>query len=165
MRQCSGSDVAVSPGTPEARLAALGIALPEPVAPAALYLPCVRTGDLLFLAGHGPIRADGSVIRGKVGADLDVDAGREAARVTGLRLLTTIRAELGTLDRVVRVVKLLGMVNTAPGFNQTPAVIDGCSALLLEVFGEAGRHARSAVGMAELPFDIAVEIEAVVEVR
>ena len=110
------------------------------------------------------MRPDGTVVTGKVGADLDLAAGVEAARLTGLQLLAAVRAELGSLDRVRRVVKTFGMVNGAPGFNRTPQVIDGCSNLLVEVFGDAGRGARSAVGMAELPFDIAVEIELVLEV-
>ena len=124
----------------------------------------VRTGSLVFVSGAGPIRPDGTFVTGKVGRDVDLDAAKEAARLTGLQLLAVLRAELGSLDRVARVVKTLGMVNCAPGFNRTPAVIDGCSELLIEVFGDAGRGARSAVGMAELPFDIAVEIELVVEV-
>jgi enamine deaminase RidA (YjgF/YER057c/UK114 family) len=106
----------------------------------------------------------GEPILGKVGGNLTLEQGVEAARIVGLNLLAVLRAELGSLDRVTRVVKLLGMVNCAPGFNQTPAVINGCSDLLVEVFGDAGRHARSAVGMAELPFDIAVEAELVVAV-
>ena len=150
--------------TAEARLTELGIDLPKAPRPMASYVTAARSGNLVFTAGHGPVRPDGTVVTGKVGADLDVDAGREAARLTALGLLSTLRAELGSLDRVARVVKTLGMVNCAPGFNRTPAVIDGCSELLIEVFGEAGRGARSAVGMAELPFDIAVEIELVVEV-
>ena len=151
-------------GGAEERLAALGLTLPPPLKPAGNYVDAVRTGDLLFLAGHGPVRADGTVVRGKVGSDLDLDAARDAARLVGLSLLATVRRELGTLDAVRRVVKVLGMVNCAPGFNQTPAVIDGCSNLLVEVFGEEiGRHARSAVGMAELPFDIPVEIEMIVQ--
>ena len=149
----------------ESRLAALGLTLPPPLKPAGNYLDAVRTGDLLFLAGHGPVQPDGTVVRGKVGTDLDVAAARDAARLVGLSLLGTVRRELGTLDGVRRVVKVLGMVNCAPGFNQTPAVIDGFSDLLVEVFGaDIGRHARSAVGMAELPFDIPVEIEMIVEV-
>ena len=144
---------------------ALGITLPPPLKPAGNYVDAVRTGDLLFLAGHGPVRDDGTVVRGKVGTDLDLTAGRDAARLVGFSLLTTVRRELGTLDAVRRVVKVLGMVNCAPGFNRTPAVIDGCSDLLVQVFGDdIGRHARSAVGMAELPFDIPVEIEMVIEV-
>ena len=150
--------------TADERLTELGIELPTRSAPAGAYVPAVRTGDLVFLSGAGPTRADGSNVTGKVGSDLDIDAAKAAARLVGLQLLASLRDELGSLDRVVRVVKVLGMVNCAPGFNRTPAVIDGCSELFIEVFGEAGRGARSAVGMAELPFDIAVEIEGVFEV-
>lgn len=150
--------------TTKQRLTDLGIELPTPMPPAGLYVPAVRAGDLVFLSGTGPVRADGSLVTGKVGRDLDLDAAREAARLTGLQLLAMMAAELGNLDRVTRVVKLLGMVNCAPGFDHTPQVIDGCSQLLLDVLGDAGRGARSAVGMAELPFGIAVEIEAVIQV-
>ena len=150
--------------TADQRLTELGLELPEPFPPAGTYVPAVRTGSLLFLSGTGPARADGSFVRGKVGGDIDLDGGVEAARLTGLQLLASKRHELGSLDRVRRVVKTFGMVNCAPGFNRTPQVIDGCSNLLVEVFGDVGRGARSAVGMAELPFDIAVEIELVVEV-
>lgn len=147
------------------RLVELGIELPASAAPVANYVPAVRTGSLLFVSGHGPIGFDGMPIVGKVGADLDVDAAKEAARLVGLNLLATMRQELGSLDEVSRIVKVLGMVNAAPGFTQIPAVIDGCSDLLVSVFGDCGRHARSAVGMGELPFGIAVEIELVAEVR
>jgi enamine deaminase RidA (YjgF/YER057c/UK114 family) len=150
--------------TAEQRLVELGIQLPEPFPPAGNYVGAVRTGSLVFLSGTGPVRADGSVITGKVGDTVDLEAAVDAARLTGLQLLAGLRRELGTLNRVRRVVKTLGMVNCAAGFNRTPQVIDGCSNLLVEVFGDAGRGARSAVGMAELPFDIAVEIELVVEV-
>ena len=150
--------------TADERLTELGIELTTPSAPAGMYVPAVRTGDLLFLSGAGPVRADGSVVVGKVGRDLDVDEARQAARLVGLQHLAVLRAELGSLDAVKRVVKVLGMVNCAPGFNRTPQVIDGWSELFIEVFGEAGRGARSAVGMAELPFDIAVEIEVIVEI-
>jgi enamine deaminase RidA (YjgF/YER057c/UK114 family) len=146
------------------RLSDLGIVLPDAFPPAGLYTGAVTTGSLLYTAGAGPVRADGSFVTGKVGRDVDVDGAREAARLTGLQLLTVMKAELGTLDRVARIVKILGMVNCAPGFNNTPAVIDGCSEVLIQVFGEAGRAARSAVGMAELPLDIAVEIELIAEV-
>jgi enamine deaminase RidA (YjgF/YER057c/UK114 family) len=146
------------------RLTELGLELPEPQQPVANYVSAVRAGDLLFLAGHGPLSADGRIVFGKVGRDLDVAAGVEAARLCGLGLLAAMRAELGSLDRVARIVKLLVMVNCAPGFNDTPTVANGCSDLMAEVFGDAGRHARSAVGMAELPFDIAVEIEGIVQV-
>jgi enamine deaminase RidA (YjgF/YER057c/UK114 family) len=152
--------------TPEQRLTELGITLPEVRSPAGAYVPAVRTGNLVFLSGAGPIGADGEIVTGKVGgADVDLDRAVHAARLVGLQLLASLRQEIGSLDEVVRVVKLLGMVNCAPGFNNTPAVINGCSELLLDVFGDAGKHARSAVGQAELPFDISVEIEAVVEVR
>jgi enamine deaminase RidA (YjgF/YER057c/UK114 family) len=150
--------------TIEDRLQELGIELTEVFPPAGMYVGAVRTGSLVFVSGAGPIRPDGTFVTGKVGRDVELDAAKEAARLAGLQLLGVLRAELGSLDRVARVVKTLGMVNCAPGFNRTPAVIDGCSELLIEVFGEAGRGARSAVGMAELPFDIAVEIELVVEV-
>jgi enamine deaminase RidA (YjgF/YER057c/UK114 family) len=115
------------------------------------------------VGGHGPVSGE-HVVTGKVGRDLSVEEAAAAARTTGLSLLATMRAELGDLDRVRRIVKVFGMVNVAPGFNRTPAVIDGCSDLLVEVFGDAGRHTRSAVGLAELPFDIAVEIELVAAV-
>ncbi|WP_222263210.1 RidA family protein [Modestobacter marinus] len=149
----------------DARLRELGIELPEPMAPGGNYVPAMAAGDLVFLSGMGPVGPDGSLVTGKVGdGGLDLDTAREAARLTGLQLLAALRAELGDLGRVQQVVKLFGMVNCRPGFNRTPAVIDGCSDLLAEVLGDAGRGARSAVGMAELPFDISVEIEAVVRV-
>lgn len=147
----------------EARLAELGLELPSVFKPIANYLSCKRSGDLLFVGGHGPTGERG-VVRGKVGTDLTLEQGCDAARITALSILATVRAELGSLDHVRQVVKVLGMVNCAPGFNRTPEVIDGCSDLLVEVFGEAGKHTRSAVGMAELPFDIAVEVELVLEV-
>ena len=150
--------------TPEQRLTELGITLPEVRPPAGAYVPAVRTGNLVFLSGAGPLGAEGEMVIGKVGADVDLDRAVYGARLVGLQLLAALRQELGSLDRVVRIVKLLGMVNCAPGFNNTPAVINGCSELLLDVFGDAGKHARSAVGQAELPFDISVEIEMIVEV-
>ncbi len=147
------------------RLREMGIELPIPMAPVGNYAPVVVAGDLVFVSGAGPVRADGSLVTGKVGdGGLGLEAAREAARLCGLQILAVLRAELGDLDQVGRVVKLFGMVNCLPGFNRTPAVIDGCSELLVKVFDDAGRGARSAVGMAELPFDIAVEIEAVVQV-
>jgi enamine deaminase RidA (YjgF/YER057c/UK114 family) len=147
-----------------ARLDELGIALPPPFPPAGNYLACVVDGDLVYVGGHGPVAGD-SIMRGKVGTDLTLEQAQQAARMTGLSILATLAAELGDLDRIERMLKVFGMVNCAPGFNQTPAVIDGCSDLLIEVFGDAGRHTRSAVGMAELPFDIAVEIELTARVR
>ena len=145
----------------EQRLVDLGIALPEPATPVATYVRYVQTGNLLFISGTGP---DMSLPRGKVGAELTVKQGIEAARSVGLSLIATMRQALGDLDRVVRMVKLLGMVNSAPDFGEQPTVINGCSDLLVEVFGEAGRHARSAVGMGALPSGISVEIELIVEV-
>ena len=146
------------------RLEQLGIVLPSVFPPAGNYLGCVIDGNLVHVGGHGPI--DGtSVVTGKVGTTVTLAEATRAARLTGLSILATLDAELGGLDRIERIVKVFGMVNCAPGFNQTPAVIDGCSDLLVEVFGEAGRHTRSAVGLAELPFDIAVEIELVARLR
>ncbi len=147
----------------EERARAAGIELPKPHPPAGLYVAAVRSANQLHVGGHGPIRADGTPIIGKVGDAVDLDTAREAARATGLQILASVRAELGSLDPVTRVIKVFGMVNCAPGFNQTPAVIDGCSELFLQVFGDAGTHTRSAVGMAELPFDISTEIEAIFE--
>ena len=146
------------------RLQELGIKLPPVFPPAGNYLGCIVDNGLVYVGGHGPI--DGvEVARGKVGKDLTLDQARNASRMTGLSILATLQAELGSLDRIERCIKVFGMVNVAPGFNQTPAVIDGCSDLLVDVFGEAGRHTRSAVGLAELPFDIAVEIELIARVR
>jgi enamine deaminase RidA (YjgF/YER057c/UK114 family) len=148
----------------EDRLVELGIVLPEPFPPAGNYVSCVQSGDLLYVGGHGPIAGTRAVM-GKVGADLTLEQGREAARMTALSLLATMQAELGTLDRVEQIVKVFGMVNVGGSFNQMPAVIDGCSDVLVEVFGERGQHTRSAVGMAALPFDIAVEIELVAAIE
>jgi enamine deaminase RidA (YjgF/YER057c/UK114 family) len=140
------------------RLAELGIRLPPVFPPAGNYLSCVVDGDIVYVGGHGPVDGD-HMVRGKVGSDLTLEEGREAARMTALSMLATLEAELGSLDRIKRIIKVFGMVNVAPGFNQTPAVIDGCSNLLVELFGDAGRHTRAAVGLAELPLGIAVEIE------
>jgi len=133
-------------------------------APAGAYEGCVLDGDILYVSGHGPVSGS-DFARGKVGRTLTIAEAKGAARLTGLAMLATMQQALGSLDRVERIVKLFGMVNVADGFDQTPAVIDGCSELLIEVFGDAGRHARSAVGMAELPFGIAVEIELIARVR
>lgn len=150
----------------EARLKEKNITLPTPPTPLANYVSAVRSGRLLFLAGHGPLRPEGKPsVRGKVGRDLSVEEGYQVAREVGLNLLATTRATLGSLDRVTRVVKVLGMVNSAEGFGDQPKVINGFSDLMVEVFGETvGKHARSAVGMAELPLGIPVEIEMIVEV-
>jgi enamine deaminase RidA (YjgF/YER057c/UK114 family) len=146
------------------RLEALGIVLPPVFPPAANYLGCVIDNGMVHVGGHGPI-AGAEVVRGKVGGDLTLDQGREAARLTALSILATLQSELGDLDRINRIVKVFGMVNVAPGFDRMPAVIDGCSDLLVDVFGDAGRHTRSAVGLAELPFGIAVEIELTARLR
>jgi enamine deaminase RidA (YjgF/YER057c/UK114 family) len=146
------------------KLDALGIVLPPVFPPAGSYLGCVIDNNIIYVGGHGPI-AGSDVMRGKVGADLTLEEGRVAARMTALSILATMQHELGDLDRIERFIKVFGMVNVAPGFDQTPAVIDGCSDLLVEIFGDAGRHTRSAVGLAELPFGIAVEIEVIARVR
>jgi enamine deaminase RidA (YjgF/YER057c/UK114 family) len=146
------------------RMAELGIVLPAVFPPAGNYLGCVLDGDIVYVGGHGPVDG-GTIIQGKVGADISLEQARDAARMTGLSILATLEAELGDLDRIERIIKVFGMVNCAPGFNRTPAVIDGCSDLLVELFGDAGRHTRSAVGVAELPFDIAVEIELIARLR
>jgi len=150
---------------PEARLAELGITLPEPPSPVANYVNGVRTGNLIFLAGKGPKRADGTELRGKLGADLTIEQGYEGARLTAINQLAVLKEMLGDLSKVTRIVKVLGMVNSDPDFVEQPAVINGFSDLIVEVFGERGKHARAAVGMASLPRGQAVEIEMVVEVE
>ena len=147
--------------TPEERLAALGLTLPAVPTPMANYVPYRWAGNLLFLSGQGPKRPDGSFMAGRLGKDASVEQGYEAARLTGLQLLAVARAALGELSRVEAVVKLLGMVNAEPDFEDHPKVINGCSDLMVEVLGDAGRHARSAVGMGSLPNRIMVEIEAI----
>lgn len=151
--------------TPEARLASLGISLPAAPPPVASYVNAVRTGNLVFLSGKGPLDEEGRRPAGRVGVELTVAQGYRYARSTGLALLAALRAELGSLDRVRRIVKVLGMVAAPPEFGDHPKVIDGCSDLLVEVFGEAGRHARSAVGVSSLPFSTPVEIEMIVEIE
>jgi len=147
---------------PEARLAELGLELPAPNPPVANYAGAVRVGELVFVSGHGPYRDGEFVYLGKLGRDLDVATGQESARLVALNLLASLKAEIGELDRVRRVVKLLVLVNSDPGFGDQPAVANGASDLLVEIFGpERGRHARSAVGMGALPFGISVEIEAI----
>jgi enamine deaminase RidA (YjgF/YER057c/UK114 family) len=145
----------------EERLKELGIELPEPVKPLATYVRYVQTGNLLFIAGTG--MADG--IKGKVGMDLTIEQGYQNAREVGLQIIATAKDAVGDLDRVKRIVKLLGMVNCPPDFGDQPEVINGCSDLLVEVFGEAGRHTRSAVGFVALPRQIPVEIECTMEVE
>ena len=149
----------------EARLASLGLTLPTPPTPVATYATIVRHHGLLYTSGHGPMRPDGTYVVGKLGATMDIAAGREAARLTGLALLATLRAHLGSLDRVVQIVKVLGMVNSTPEFGEHPHVINGFSDLMVQVFGEAGVAARSAIGTSSLPFGTAVEIEMIVAIE
>jgi enamine deaminase RidA (YjgF/YER057c/UK114 family) len=152
--------------TPEARLQELGLELATPPPAAANYIGAVTVGELVFVSGHGPYRGGEYAYRGKLGAELDVAAGQEAARLTMVNLLASLKAEVGELDRVRRVVKLLVLVNSAPDFQEQHLVANGGSDLLVEVFGpERGRHARSAVGMAALPFGISVEIEGIFAVE
>ena len=149
----------------DARLDAMNLPIPPAPKPMAVYLTAVRHGDLVYLSGHGPLRPDGTLHLGKLGADLDIEAGAAAAKQTGLAILATLRDHLGTLDKVVRVVKVLGLVNSTPDFTDHPKVINGFSTLMVDVFGESGRGARSAFGVAALPGGMAVEIEAIFEVQ
>jgi len=149
----------------EARLAALGLELPAPAKPVAVYVTAAITGSLLYTAGHIPLTADGKPLPGRVGQDFTLEQGRDAAKQVGLSILSTVKNKLGTLDRVARLVKVLGMVNCTPEFTQQPQVINGFSELMIQVFGEdAGKAARSAVGVASLPANVPVEIEAIFEI-
>lgn len=149
---------------PEAKLQSLGIELPQASNPVANYVNAVRVGNLVFMAGKGPKKADGTYITGKLGADLTVEQGYEAARIAGINQLAALKAELGNLNKVKRLVKVLGMVNATPDFGDQPEVVNGFSDLMVEVFGQRGKHARAAVGMGSLPRGIAVEVEMIVEV-
>ena len=149
----------------EAKLAELKITLPQAPKPVATYIPAVRVGDLLFLSGTGPFKDGAIVYAGKLGKDLTVEQGYEAARLTLLNALALVRQELGTLDRVTRVVRLTGHVASADGFTQQPAVLNGASDLLVQIFGEAGRHACLALGAAELPLNMAIELELILQVH
>jgi len=149
----------------EARLKELGIVLPSLGTPVANYLPYRLAGNILYLAGQGPRDDSGKQLTGKLGKDISVEEGYQRARLVGLGLLAAMRDALGSLDRVDYIVKLLGMVNAVPDFNDSPKVINGCSDLFVEVFGDAGRHARSAVGNVMLPNQISVEIEGIVAVK
>lgn len=149
----------------EARLASLGIVLPDLPAPGGLYVPGVLHSGILYLSGQGPILEDGNLAKGVVGQEVSLDDARFHARRTGMVLLSAARHMLGSLDRVERILNVLGMVNAAPSFMQHPKVINGCSELFIDVFGEAGRHARAAVGMGTLPDNISVEITAIMAVK
>jgi enamine deaminase RidA (YjgF/YER057c/UK114 family) len=157
---------AIAETSPYERLQRLGIVLPAAPAPIAAFVTAVREGNFLFLSGQGPLESAGHVHRGKVGAGVTVEAAYQHARITAINLLAVMHEALGSLDKVRRIVKILGMVNAAPDFTDHPRVINGCSDLMIAVFGEAiGSHARSAVGMSSLPNQITVEVEAVVAVR
>lgn len=146
------------------RIRELGVTIPDAPAPVANYVGAVTVGNLVFVSGHGPRRADGSLVRGRLGEDLTVDEGYEAARLTMLQCLASLQREVGDLCRVRRIVRLFGMVRCTPTFGQQPQVINGASDLLVAIWGEEGRHARAAVGMQDLPAGMAVEIEMVVEI-
>ena len=148
----------------DARIKELGLELPPAPKPAGVYKPVVIVGNLAYVSGHGPLKADKTMISGKVGLDTDQQGGSQAARQTGLAILSTLREALGSLDRVTRVVKVLGMVNSTPDFGQHPAVINGCSELFRDVWGDDGVGARSAVGMGSLPGNITTEVEAIFEI-
>ena len=149
----------------DARLVQMHLELPPAPKPAGVYKPVVQVGNLLYVSGHGPLKPDGSLMTGKVGADLSEEEGKLAARQVGLAIIASLKSYLGSLDRVVRVVKTLGMVNATPDFAKHPAVINGFSELFRDLFGEDGVGARSAVGMGSLPSNIAVEIEVILEIR
>lgn len=149
----------------EARIQELKLELPPAPKPGGVYKPVVQVGNVIYVSGHGPIRSDGSLITGKVGVDLDEAQAKDAARQTGLTILATLKAQLGSLDRIVRTIKTLGMVNAAPDFTRHPQVINGFSELMRDVFGEDGVGARSAVGMGSLPSNIPVEVEVIFEIR
>lgn len=149
----------------EQKIKDMGITLFEPTKPVATYVKTVRTGNLVFVSGHTSQRPDGTGFRGKLGKDLTIEQGYEAAKLTAINLLSTLKVELGELDRIKRIVKVTGFVNSAPDFGDQPKVINGCSDLLVAVFGEKGKHARSAVGMGALPSNYAVEVELIVEVE
>jgi enamine deaminase RidA (YjgF/YER057c/UK114 family) len=151
--------------SPEQKLESLGIVLPAPTNPVANYVKFVRTGNLIFLSGHGPANTDGKYITGKLGKELSIEEGYNAAKLTGINLLSTLKAAVGDLSKVKRIVKVLGMVNSTEQFTDQPKVINGFSDLMVTIFGDKGKHARSAVGMASLPINMAVEIEMVVEVE
>ena len=149
----------------EARLKELGVVLPALAKPVANYVPYRIVGNVLYLSGQGPRDENGNMLAGKLGAEISIEEGYRRARLVGLGLLAAMRDALGSLDRVDYIVKLLGMVNATPNFNDPPKIINGCSDLFVDVFGEAGRHARSAVGHVTLPNQISVEIEAIVAIK
>lgn len=148
----------------ERKLEQMGLSLPEPEQPVANYVPCVRDGQLFYLSGHGPFRSGKPLYVGRIGADLTEEQGYDAARQCALALLATLKAEIGDLDKLDRILKVLGFVSSAPGFDRQPWVVNGASDLFVELYGERGKHARSAIGTSQLPLNIPVEIEMVVRV-
>jgi enamine deaminase RidA (YjgF/YER057c/UK114 family) len=163
-RAAASSEQPAAASDPEAKLKELGIVLAAPGAPIANYVNAVQTGNLLFLAGKGPLPQDGKEIVGRLGKDMTIEQGYQAARSTAIAHLAVLKKELGDLKRVTRIVKVLGMVNSDPAFTQQPAVVNGYSDLMVAVFGEKGKHARSAVGVNTLPGGIPVEVEVIVEI-
>ncbi len=156
----------MSNNTPEQNFAALGLTLPPPPVPLGVYKPCLIDGSHLYVSGHGPVQKDGTLITGRVGEELDIEKGKAAALQVGLTILATIKAKIGSLDKVKRVIKVLGMVSCSPEFGRHPYVINGCSELFAEIWGEDnGVGVRSAVGMGSLPGNISVEIEALFELN
>ena len=160
-----GDDVLLYQDVPGVAFSALGLELPRPSTPAGSYVPYVRSGNLLFVSGQIPFRADGSVVAGRVGVDVTIDGGQAAARTAGLSLIAVARSALPTLDDVTRVVRIGGFVNAEPTFTDHPKVINGCSDLMLEVWGDPGRHSRAAVGVGSLPLGAVVEVDGVFEIR
>jgi enamine deaminase RidA (YjgF/YER057c/UK114 family) len=149
----------------ENRLKEIGIELPPPVKPVANYVTTVQTGNLVFTSGHGPVSVDGELETGQLGTDMTIEEGYQSARLVGLGLISTLKDSLGDLDRIKKVVKIVGFVNSTPDFLDHPKVVNGVSDLFVEVFGDKGKHARSAVGMVQLPGGIPVEVEVIVEVE
>lgn len=155
----------VKSNDPEARLKQMGITLKTPGKPTANFLLAVRVGNLVYLSGHGPVKEDGEYMKGKVGDQINFEQAQEAARLTGISLLSALKAEIGDLNKVKRIVKVLGMVNAVPTFDRHSQVINGFSDFMVQVFGENGKHARSAIGLGSLPMGIPVEIEMIVELK
>jgi len=149
----------------EERIKELGIELRLPSEPIANYVNSVRSGHIVFMSGNGPRKPDGTFVVGKIGSDLTIDEGYEAARLTAIEQLSVLKAQIGDLNKVEKIIKVLGMVNAEPTFTEHPAVINGFSDLMVEIFGERGRHARAAVGMGSLPMNIPCEIEMIVQVK
>jgi enamine deaminase RidA (YjgF/YER057c/UK114 family) len=162
---CNTQTKSYNSNDPELKLKELGITLSTPSSPVANYVNTVLTGNLLYISGKGPLQDNGEYIKGKVGENLTIEEGYNAARVTAINLISTLKASLGDLSRVKRIIRVTGMVNSASDFTEHPSVVNGCSDLLVEVFGERGKHTRAAVGMNSLPSNIAVEIDMIVEVE